>query len=160
MNKSYDEFVEKLITDNDCFVKVSHWDADEDSPVPLIAVEKFSVVCRVNALLNNEEYIPLPKYALRMFIFCDIYNRCVKLGISPSLMRYYQNDEKVNRIVDLIDMDEENVLLEKEIDPYINKVINNPLLYTKFEDELEKKNLLAGWQLIKGLIVSQERGEA
>lgn len=104
---------------------------------------------------EDGEAIDLPRPVLRLYVLCDIYRQCRTLGVSNSVVRFYNKDGAATDLVSLlpIELDEDEAKAERLLQKYVEACYTNMEKADKMLTTLAKEQILHQALLLKGLIV-------
>jgi hypothetical protein len=105
--------------------------------------------------LTSEEFIPMNKTVIRLYILCDIFRQCREMSLSYEIIRSYNEDDEVVEFMDLIplEMSEEEVNEEMTLDECVSRIISNDIPIGELTEALEKGCLLQNFNILKGTLI-------
>lgn len=170
MNNQSEALLEELILKHNFIVQVSPSDEDETMLIVtfagrknvyyrLVIDEEGEIYGIAYARISEndseaiEEYIPMMKSTIRLFILLDIYRQCRELGLSLEIVRFIKG-ENITDLVNIlpISMDEYEQKDEKILNEAIELIMGGNVVISQLNEKLEQCGLLMNFHLLKGLL--------
>jgi hypothetical protein len=177
MNEGLDEFQERILVENNCLVQVQ-WSQIEDNRflsvnfASLMTVIYFTAIKEGFATIfisnqsieNHKEYVCVPIYIYRLYIFLDILRRCRGLNLPGSLLRFINEQGEKTTYLDLVQINyineddtKKEVVLDAMVSKYLESANAEPDERLKVlngdNESLEKFGLLYSFSILKGLLL-------
>jgi hypothetical protein len=104
---------------------------------------------------NKSEFLTLPIYISRWFIFLDILRVCRKYKLSHNIIRFYDKEGDIKDLQELLDIitDPYDIELETNLGTAIVSILSDKSRINSFDDTFANDCALYGFILLKGLLV-------
>lgn len=165
-----DELLEELINKHNYVVKVSLSENDlyevlvdfaglKTASYRVVVDEEGEVYGMVyrSSLMSDEieEYLPLSRSIVRLYILCDIFRQCRQLELSHEIVRFYSSSGEKVEFTDLlkINLDEQELSIELTLEEVMSAVLNGNVAVVDLNNDLEANGILQTFNIFKGLIL-------
>lgn len=106
-------------------------------------------------LPEQEEFIPLDRTLVRLYILCEIYRQCRHLELPMEIVRFYSPEGDKVEFMELLDvpLTDEEIEIEKVLDQCLSGILNEDVDIEEMYDALEKDCLLNNFNILKSTLV-------
>lgn len=133
--------------------------ADEEGDIYGVAYWSSIMAPTINPETNEEvgveEFIPMNRMIIRLYILCDIYRQCREMELSHEIVRFYSVEGDKIEFMDLLDtqLDDAEVEIEQMLEMFLHKVLNKNISIKELNVSLENSGLLHDFNLLRGTLV-------